>query len=382
MTRAAARRRLSSAQAKAVAIQAVGTALIVTLAIAAVVTAWQKLRAEGFAYGFDILAHPTGFSIVSPFLGQDASDPYWWTLTVGLVNTAAVGVVSIVLATLLGLGIGIGLRSGNMVLTVLCRIYVETFRNVPLVLQAVFWYVTFTRLPTPRGDPPSLMSAVFLTNKGVFVPRLVLTLSLSRVLAMLAVFVIGCLLAKALMRRSRLSGRAVCTISAIAVVISVVMVGGPTARMPRLEGFTFKGGSTISLEFLALTFAIVVFSAAYTAEIVRGALQSVPKGQVEAARALGLSPLVTLATVELPIALRAMVPPLGNQFSFIMKATALGLAVGYSDLFSTSVVSISQSGQSIEFLAVMMGAYIVLNYGMSLLVHWADSALSFKGAGR
>lgn len=370
--------------ARAIAIQVAGITGLLALVVAGGWVAWQRMRAQGFVAGFDVLLRQTGWPLTSPFLAQDPTDPYWWTLTVALVNTAAVGVTGIVLATALGTAIGIALLSGNKMLTAVCRIYVEAFRNVPLVLQAVFWYVTFTKLPTPRANPPNLFSSSFLTNKGFFVPALELGLGPYGALAICAALAVV-LIAPPLLRRTALAGwlpsNAACWLAGLSAIGAwIALFGSPSISIPRLEGFSFKGGRSIPIEFIALTFGIVIFSAAYIAEIVRGGLLSVPKGQIEAAKALGLPPLATFIKVRFPIALRSIVPPLGNQYVFVMKATSLGLAVGYSDIFSASVVSISQSGQSIEFLVVMMAAFFVLNYAVTLAMNWLNAALSFEGA--
>jgi len=367
----------------ALLIQIAGVACVLILTVGAAWSIWLRLKQQGYAQGFDILLQPTGFSIVSPLLRQSALDPYWWTLLVAIANTAAVSLLAIVATMVCGTIVGVGLTSSNDVIKTVCKIYAEGFRNIPLILQVMFWYMSFMRLPTPQDHAAGLMSSVFMTNKGLFFPKIVVHSSIPLLLISFAVLI--ALLAAIPAGRHRMKAMGLPRYSlwliaggALLASAGSLFFAGSIDR-PRLHGFSFEGGATLSLEFLTLTFSIVVFSSAYTAEIVRGGLDSVPRGQREAAEALGLSPLITFVKVAFPIALRSMIPSLGNQFTFIIKATALGLAIGYSDLFSFSVLSISQSGETVEFLVTMMVAYLVLNYSMTLLMHRLDRTLSFKG---
>lgn len=377
-----------SPKLRAYVIQAVGVTLFVAAIVSGGVTAWARLKAQGVAYGFGILFHPTGWTINSPFLAQEAGDPYWWTIVVALVDTAVVGLLAIIFSTVAGFLIGLGRLSKNKVIGLICSLYVGVFRNIPLVLQAVFWYVTFTSLPTPRADPPSFFGLAFLTNKGFYLPAIAPASSSGRwllillgVTVVLAVLPASRLWFGARLPQSRRPAFAVVVIAAL--VVFVLIAGNPvTISVPTLHGFSFDSGTVIPLEIIALTYAIVIFSSAYIAEIVRGGLLSVPAGQIEAALSVGLRDWAIFLKVRLPIALRSMIPPLSNQYIFIIKATALGIAVGYSDLFSVSVVSISQTGQAVEFLLVMMTAYVLLNYSTTLLMGWLNRAIAFKKAVR
>lgn len=357
--------------------------VLVALAGWSMDTAWQRMHAQGIAYGFGVLDRATGWQISSPFLDQSADDPYWWTLVVAFVNTLGASVMSIALACVLGLMIGIGLLAPNRVVALMFRAYVEIFRNVPLVLQALFWYATLTTLPAPRANPPSLFDMFYVTNQGLFLPSVTFG---SSGFGWASIVAIVALCTCAWRNRSALSkamAKPVLAVSAIAFVSLTVVVfrGGPVVvDMPRMTGFSFHGGWNVPLELIALVLATVLFSAAYIGEIVRGGLQSVPRGLIEAAQALGLPARTVFGAVRFPVALRSMVPALGNIFLFIVKATAIGSAIGYADVYSVSVVSISQTGQAVEFLIAMMIIYFVLNYSLTLMMNALNRAIAFKGS--
>lgn len=364
-------------------LQAAVIGALAALAIYFGMTAWHRMHQQGIAYGFDILSHPTGWQISSPFLDQTPEDPYWWTLCVAFVNTLAASLASIVLASFLGFWLGIGLRARNRVVAKACSIYVEIFRNIPLVLQAVFWYMTFTQLPAPRDHPPALLHAIFVTNQGVFVPRLAIAHGYGLLLAAALAVAAFALPFHARLRRGAATWQCAlrgAILAVVAVALYCAARGAPLrVALPQLSAFTFTGGFDVPLELIALIYATVIFSAAYIGEIVRGGLQSVPRGLVEAAQALGLPPHVVFMKVRFPIALRSMIPALGNLFLFIVKATAIGSAIGYSEIFSVSVVSISQTGQSVEFLLLMMLVYFILNYSLTQLMNALNRAIAFKG---
>ncbi|MFM0653550.1 ABC transporter permease subunit [Paraburkholderia sediminicola] len=365
--------------------QAAVIAGLAGLAIYLGMTTWERMHSQGIVYGFDILFRPTGWQISSPFLNQTSDDPYWWTMVVAFVNTLGASLVGIVLASLLGFWIGFGLLAGNRVISRTCAVYVQIFRNVPLVLQALFWYAILNNLPAPRDQSLAFLKAIFVTNQGVFVPSVsVGALSgWGAPAAAVAVLALIFLPFHPMARRGRVWWKpaAVGIVLAGSIIAGYSIVfGAPVVLgMPELAGFGYVGGIDIPLELIALVLATVVFSAAYIAEIVRGGLQSVPLGLVEAAQALGLPGRVVLLKVRFPVALRSMVPALSNIFLFVVKATAIGSAIGYSEVYSASVVSISQTGQSVEFLLIMMLVYFILNYSITLLMNWLNRAIAFKG---
>ena len=358
-------------------------AVLIALIGWSMVTAWQRMHAQGIAYGFGVLGRTTGWQISSPFLDQTADDPYWWTLVVAFVNTLGASVTSIMFACFIGVVIGIGLLAPNRVVAQMFRTYVEIFRNVPLVLQALFWYATLTTLPAPRANPPSLFEMFYVSNQGLFLPSIELKESrFAWAWIVVLVALCACFMWRRASTRRRLLATNAMVVSTLALAIFTVALlsaGSITVDVPRMTGFSFRGGWNIPLELIALVLSTVLFSAAYIGEIVRGGLQSVPRGMIEAAQALGLPARTVFGAVRFPIALRSMVPALGNIFLFIVKATAIGSAIGYADVYSVSVVSISQTGQAVEFLVAMMVMYFVLNYSLTIVMNALNRAISFKG---
>jgi His/Glu/Gln/Arg/opine family amino acid ABC transporter permease subunit len=357
-------------------------AMLVALVGWSMSTAWQRMHAQGIAYGFGVLDRATGWQISSPFLDQSSDDPYWWTLVVAFVDTLGASMMSIVLACGLGMVIGVGLLAPNRVIAQMFRAYVEIFRNVPLVLQALFWYATLTTLPAPRANPPGLFDAAFMSNQGLFLPSVKFgSTGLGWAWTVALVALGACVLWRRAATRRRVANLALAVVAIALIALSVVLLrSGPVVvDLPRMTGFSFRGGWNVPLELIALVLATVLFSAAYIGEIVRGGLLSVPRGLIEAAQALGLPAYTVFASVRFPIALRSMVPALGNIFLFIVKATAIGSAIGYADVYSVSVVSISQTGQAVEFLIAMMVVYFALNYSLTLVMNVLNRAIAFKG---
>ena len=370
---------LSDTKTRGIVIQAAALVLFCGLVVGAGVTAWTRMQAQGIAYGFGILARPTGWDISSVFLSQTPLDPYWWVLVVALANTLFVAVVGIVLATVVGFAIGILRHAGNPLLALVLGVYVETFRNIPLILQLVFWYATFSALP-PAQRAVELLPDVYLANKGLFIPAFHLAGS-----GLLAALVLAVLLGLWIALAWRIAGLPFRRLAVLWKPTAILGAGVALALLagavldtdvPEFRKFTFQGGLVLPLELFTIVFAITVFSSAYIAEVVRGGLQSVPKGLWEAAHATGLTRSQAYARVVLPVAVRAILPSLGNQYVFVAKSTALGIAIGFSDIFAVSVVSITQSGQTIEFLVIMMGIYLVLNYSISSAVNFANRRLS------
>ena len=368
---------------RAIAIQAAALAVFVTLILGGAFTAWTRMQEQGMAYGFGILAKPTGWSVSSVFADHHIIDPYWWTISVALINTVFVAVAGILLATIVGFSVGVGRHAGNPIVSRILAVYVETFRNVPLLLQLLFWYATFTQLPQSR-EAIRILPQVHLSNQGLFMPAYSFAGSgLAGGLLILAGLALVLVAALWVIRNLRFFGIPSLAAKPVAILLAglaviVVLRAVLQADLPVFGGFSFKGGLQIPIELVTIILSITVFSSAYIAEVVRGGLQAVPAGQWEAAKALALGPLRTYYYVALPIAFRTILPSLGNQYVFVVKSTALGIAVGFSDIFSASVVSITQSGQVIEFLTVLMGLYLVLNYSLSTSVNWLNRHLTLS----
>jgi len=365
-------------------LQAAVLVACVGLAASFVLIARRNLVDQGIATGFGFLERTTGWPISFSLTGVTPNSTYAQMLLAGLLNTLLVGGLALASATVVGVVLGLMRISRNLILTVIGAVYVEIFRNVPLILQAFFWYAVLTHLPSPR-QALSLGGAVFFSNRGLMLPsleigRLHLLLFLA---AAAAILVMG----HRLRRHETLAARRIWPLAALAIAGLLVAAlltgrnGDALIGLPHLQGLRFVGGTTLKPEFAALWIAMTVFGGAYIGEIVRGGFLAVDKGQIEAARALGLDGFRINRFVRIPLALRAMLPAVANQYVWLMKATTLGIAVGYPDYFMVVSISINQSGQTIELLALLMGGFLLINYSIGSALNLLNARLALKGKG-
>jgi general L-amino acid transport system permease protein len=355
----------------ATVVQALFLAALLAAVGVMVVTAHDNLTRQNIATGFGFLFDETGWDLGASLIQHSARDPYWRTFLVGLLNTLLLAFICIVLATFLGVLVALVRTSGNPVMAGLSAFYINTCRNIPLLVQVFFWYQVTRYLP-PVRQAISLGDVSFLSNRGLYVPSVAVDIGL----APIAVAVLACavlLLAFRAVNGSREKAGAppypyLFLFGAwLAVVAVIAAIARPeiTVSVPRLTGFNFQGGMALSPEFTALVTAIVIYNAAFIAEIVRSGILSVPKGQVQAARNIGLSPGVIYWKIVIPQAFRVAIPPLTNQSIFIAKESSLAVAIGYTDLFSVGTVAINHTGQSIEVIAVLMLVYLAISFGLS-----------------
>ncbi len=337
-----------------------------------------NLQERHIASGLGFLEQPAGFSIIQTLVPYSESSTYGRAFLVGVLNTLLVAVISIVLASILGLLIGIARLSPNWLLSHLAFAYVELLRNIPLLLQLFFWYFAVLRpLPGPRQSF-DIGDVVFLNNRGLFLPDVGI--------GNVGAFALGfALIVLALMARivPGLDRQGVRALSTGIIVGGVVLLPAGLAWHPaELQGFNFQGGIRVLPELVSLVLALTLYSAAYVAEIVRAGIQSVPRGQIEAARAVGLSNIDAMRFVILPQALRLIVPPLTNQYLTLTKNTAYAVAIAYPDLVSvfTGIV-LAQTGQAVEILALTMGVYLIISLLTAALLGWFNSRHSrYAGA--
>jgi general L-amino acid transport system permease protein len=340
-----------------------GLALLLVLGIVGwfAGNAVDNLNSRQIAAGFDFLDRPAGFPIGEAMVAYSPADSYRDAIFVGMLNTLKVALFGLVAATVLGTLIGVAGLSRNWLLTTLSRTYVELLRNTPLLLQLFFWYALLQGLPGPR-QAVTVGDWLFLSNRGLAMTGLIWTWNDAAVIlgALLAGVVLFLLLRQRLTMLPRLA--------LLPVPLLLVLVGGVvtlTPDLPRLQGFNFQGGWRITPEFAALLLGLSLYTAAFIAEIVRAGIQSVPGGQVEAARALGLSPAATLRLVVLPQALRLIIPPTTSQYLNLVKNSSLAVAIGYPDLVSVINTGINQTGQAIEGVALIMAAYLTVSLSLS-----------------
>lgn len=364
-----------------IAIQVGLVVFVVVLVFGAVRSAQINLATLGITSGYAFLDRSTGWGYSFSLLERSIDDPYSKTLLIGFLNTVFVGSISIVLATVLGFVIGTMRDSENLGLQVISSLYVQVFRNVPLILQVVFLYALLIHFPSPR-QAYSVADTVFMSNRGIMVPILSLPLGL------VAGIILGSVaLGVATMRLSGslLRGLALWSVGTAILCIVAALVATPEGQslisVPELKGLRFEGGLTLSVELVAMIVGIVLYGAAYIGEVVRGGLAEVPKGLREAGESLGLGSFAVWWTIRMPMALRSIIPPLGNQWIFIMKATTVGVAIGFSDLFYIVSTSITQSGQTLELIAILMGAFLAVNFALAQAVNWLNARLALKGYG-
>lgn len=375
---------LNDQKVRARVIQALVLIVVVALIASFVLIARQNLLDQGIATGFGFLERSTGWPINFALIDVTDRSPYWRMLWAGLLNTLLVGLLGLAFASLVGIVIGLIRISHNLILNIIGTTYVEIFRNVPLILQAFFWYAVLTHLPSPR-QAINLADVGYLSNRGLILP----TLDLS--LLDLSIFIIGSIAMVYVARRlgaklGRVNSYVVlATLLAIAALFVLLLFTGRTAdsalvNIPELRGLRFVGGVAIKPEFTALLIAITLFGGAYIGEIVRGGFLAVDKGRIEAARALGLTGFQVNRFVRIPLAIRAMLPALANQYVWLMKATTIGIAIGFPDYFMVVSTSINQSGQTIELLALLMAGFLLINYVIGYVMNRINARLAIKGS--
>ncbi|ARP38340.1 amino acid ABC transporter permease [Vibrio syngnathi] len=340
--------------------------------------ALTNLDSRGIATGFDFLSQEAGFGIGLTLIEYDETFSYGRTFFIGLLNTALVSVLGIMLATVLGFSMGIARLSSNWLVSRFAAVYIEIFRNIPLLLQIFFWYFAVLQaLPSARQSM-SLGEAIFLNVRGLYFPAPVLEQGSSIVIASLIIGVIATFIINIWANnKQKLTGQQtpMLRIAAALVVglplVTYFVMGMPiSAEYPVLKGFNFKGGISIIPELAALMLALSIYTAAFIAEIVRSGINAVNHGQTEAAMSLGLPRTRTLKLVIIPQALRIIIPPLTSQYLNLTKNSSLAMAIGYPDLVSVFAgTTLNQTGQAIEVIAMTMGVYLTLSLLTSALMN-------------
>ena len=361
-------------------------AQLIFIVVLVVVTAYlyinvtTNLARQGLTMGYGFMNNPASFGIGESFLSYDPSNTYARALLVGLVNTLVVSGLGIVLTTIVGVLAGVARLSSNWLINKFAAAYVGVIRNTPLLLQLMFWYFgVIIQLPAVR-QAIALPGPVFLTQRGIYMiwGEGTSTFPAWRIFilfALISIFVIWYALRYAQKRASvPLSpwwNLAYLLVPAFILWIGYVIQPVPPLQssVPELSGLNFRGGVRLTPEFAALLFGLVVYTGAFIAEIVRAGIQAVSRGQVEAARSLGLSTGQTLRLVVFPQALRIMVPPVTSQYLNLAKNSSLAIAIGYPDLFSVAGTVFNQTGAAIEIITIMMLSYLSISLLTSILMN-------------
>jgi general L-amino acid transport system permease protein len=367
---------------RAVCYQLLLLAAVLWLGFEFALNAKANLDARKISSGFGFLDNTAGFGINQSLIPYNESDTYGRVFFVGLLNTLLVAAIGIVLATILGFVVGIARLSRNWLVARLAGGYVELIRNLPLLFQILFWYLAVLgTLPGPRQSI-SLFGEIFLNNRGIIVPAPVAGEGAGAVIAVFALSVMATIALRLWAKRRQVrTGRQFPLFwSGLALVVgpplvALVAMGFPIGfERPELRGFNFVGGVRLLPEFVALLLALTTYTAAFIAEVVRAGVLAVPRGQTEAALALGLRRGLTLRLIVVPQALRVIVPPLTNQYLNLTKNSSLAVAVGYPDLFAVFAgTTLHQTGQAIEIIAITMAVYLAISLFTSALMNWYNA---------
>ncbi len=364
--------------------------ILVLMVVTFILIARSNLAAQGITSGFGFLDRATGWDINFSLISYKTSDPYSRAILVGFLNSMFVGAISLTLATFIGITVGVMRTSGNGMAELIGTTYVEIFRNVPLLLQLFFWYALLTALPKPKQVSGIAFDTIFLTGRGVYFPGLNISAKMV-FFAVVTMIIAGSfvLWLKTARRFGRMPADQKLKIkrliwgSGIALVLILMIVGRipdtTLVNFPYLKGLNYRGGIRVSPELLACIVAISIYGAAYIAEIVRAGFNSVSKGQGEAAHALGLSRFHAFSRIILPLAIRAVMPTMINQYVWLLKATTIGIAIGFVDFFMVISTSINQSGQTLEVIGILMGGFLAVNYSMAWVLNRVNDAIKLKG---
>jgi general L-amino acid transport system permease protein len=346
----------------------------------------QNMQARGIQSGFGFLWGPAGFDIGESVIPYDALDPYWKAFLVGILNTLRVAIVGIVLATVLGTLLGVGRFSRNAIVRGMCYAYVELFRNIPVLLQLLMWYLLFTEILPPVAEPLSVGGIFFLSKGGFSFPVPVWGLGQGLAMAGALIGLVAAVIYRRwALRQFELTGRVRSLyLVPVAIVFATAFVGwlaggAPTAwSIPEPGTFTMEGGASATPEFLGVLLGLVLYTAAFIAEVVRAGIQSVARGQVEASGSLGLLRGQTMRLVILPQALRVIIPPMTSQYLNLTKNSSLAVAIGYPDVVSIATTSLNNTGRAVECIAIIMLVYLATSLSTAAFMNWYNRRSAIK----
>lgn len=370
---------------RGILLQGVLIAFLLFVVWAALNNMFANMAARGLRFGWDYLGRPANFAIGEALIPFAPTDTYGRALIVAILNTMRVAVVGIILCTVLGIALGVMRLSTNPLLARIVSAYVEIIRNTPLLLQLFLWYAIINALPGPRNAIP-FGPGMYLSNRGMKVPWVEWSPALVPVLWALAAGLVGAFIASRYLRKMReergdapatwpIAGGLIVGLPFVALAIQ----GFPaTFSVPTLMGFNFQGGIELSPEFAALVTGLVLYTAAFIAEIVRGGIISVSKGQWEASRALGLPSPRIMRLVVLPQALRVIIPPLTSQYLNLTKNSSLAVAIGYPDLVHVSNTTMNQTGRAVEAILIFAAVYLTLSLLTSAFMNWYNGRVAIR----
>jgi general L-amino acid transport system permease protein len=374
-----------SRAARGLAYQAIAIALIAMVVWFLASNTLHNMRVRGIQSGFDFLAQPAGFSIGESLFPFDSAESYWRAFLVGVTNTLRVAVAGILLSTILGTLVGVGRFSRNALVRGLCYGYVECFRNIPVLLHLLMWYLVLTDV-LPAIQDAWQVGPLFLSKGGVNFPVPVWHPGLAWAVAGLAAGAAGAWLYRSWARR-RFEATGIARsmfwvpllLAFGATALGWLLGGAPSLLDSPVKGeFAVENGGALTPEFLALLLGLSTYTAAFIAEVVRSGIASVPAGQGEAAAALGLDRRLEIRLVMMPQALRVIIPPLTNQYLNLTKNSSLAVAIGYPDVVSIANTAMNQTGRAVECIAILMSVYLVISLLTSALMNWYNARVAIK----
>lgn len=357
--------------------------ILAVLVYEIVVNTTNNLKSRNIASGWDFLTRTAGFDIIQPPIEYSSASSYGRALMVGFTNTIILSFFGIIFATILGFTMGVARLSKNWVVAKIGTLYVEIFRNVPLLFWIFFFYSAILQpLPGPK-QALNVLDGVFLSNRGLMMPRPIFGEGAWAALAALIVGIVAAIMiARWSKARQLATGQTFPVLwTALALIIGLPLIvftllGFPvTWDVPQLKGFNFAGGFQIIPEFIAMLVALSVYTGTFIAEAVRAGIQAISHGQTEASYALGLRPGKALRLVVIPQAMRVIIPPLTSTYLSLTKNSSLAIAIGFPDLVATGGTVLNQTGQAIEIVGIWMTVYLSLSLLTSLLMNWFNSTM-------
>ncbi|KGF70227.1 amino acid ABC transporter permease [Hoeflea sp. BAL378] len=378
---------MNDPKARGLVFQALLIIAVMAMVYIGVSNAVNNLARAGIASGFDFFGERAGFDIGQSFIPYTNDSTYLRAFFVGLGNTLVVAAIGIFFATVIGFIVGLARLSKNYLVQKFATVYVETLRNIPLLLQLLFWYkAVLSILPSPRamGLEPGANVAFSLNNRGLYLPRIVPEAGSSFILfTLIAVLIFWFVLGRWARKRQMATGQqfpVFLTGLGLLIVLPLLVffvTGMPVSlEYATLQGFNMVDGWVIQPEFMALLLGLSLYTASFIAEIVRAGILAVSHGQTEAAYALGLRPNLTSRLVIVPQAMRVIIPPLTSQFLNLTKNSSLAVAIGYPDLVSVTGTVLNQTGQAVEVISITMLVYLTLSLLTSAFMNWFNSSVA------
>jgi general L-amino acid transport system permease protein len=376
---------LNDPKVRGIFFQLIVMAIIIAFVLVVAKNTAANLAAQNKSTGFDFFFQPSGFDIFFTLIPYDRASYYWEAFVVGMLNTLLVSVVGVFFATILGFTLGIARLSNNWIIAKISMIYVETLRNIPLLLQLFFWYTAILKTMPNVKQSFEWFGSIVLNKRGLYFPKpvpdeLFNWVILAFFVAVIAVFALKHWAKKRLETTGQRFHTFWVSVGILIILPALVwLISGANLAfdLPVLKGFNYKGGLVLPPEFMALLFGLVLYTAAFIAEIVRSGIVAVEKGQTEAAQSLGLKDGDRLRLVVIPQAMRVIVPPLTSQFLNLTKNSSLAAAIGYPDLVSVFMqTTLNQTGRAVEIVFITMMVYLTLSLLTSAYMNWYNSRVA------